>query len=192
MVVNQPDVAITPAVLEACRRGDRDAFRLVYEVHKDRVYSMALYFFHGDVATASDVTQQVFLRLMDSIGQFNGQSQFSTWLHRFVVNACVDRGRSLRRQGDSVDHAVLDEVPVPPGHDEALERQELARSIQAALGELSPKIRMAIVLRYFDDLSDADIAKALGCSMGTVASRLSRGHEILAARLGSLIGKGAR
>lgn len=192
MVVNRPDTVVTPEVLERCRRGDRDAFRLVYEAYKDKVYSMALYFFRGDPATAADVTQQVFLRLMDKIGQFKGQSDFATWLHRFVVNACVDRARSAGRGAETVEPAVLEAVAVPPSHEDDLDRRELARSIQGALADLSPKIRMAIVLRYFEDLSYADMASALNCSMGTVASRLSRGHEILARRLGALMRRDAR
>ena len=58
------DPEISADIIESCRQGDRDAFRVVYEAHKDRVYSIALYFFHGDAQTASDVTQQVFLNLM--------------------------------------------------------------------------------------------------------------------------------
>ena len=77
-------------IIESCRLGDRDAFRALYDLYKDRVYSIALYFFHGDPAAASDVTQQVFLKLMTSIHQFRGDAEFSTWLYRLVVNACVD------------------------------------------------------------------------------------------------------
>src|SRR5687767_16032666 len=93
MVVSQQEQEVTPATIEACRRGDREAFRVLYEAYKDKVYSMALYFFHGDAATAADITQHVFLKLLGSIGQFRGESGFSTWLYRFVVNACVDRTR---------------------------------------------------------------------------------------------------
>ena len=86
-------MGVAPEIIAACRRGDREAFRVLYEAYKDRVYSMTLYFFHGDAATAADVTQQVFLKLLQSIAQFRGDSDFSTWLYRFVVNACVDRTR---------------------------------------------------------------------------------------------------
>jgi RNA polymerase sigma-70 factor, ECF subfamily len=192
MVVTQKDQSVTPAVLEACRRGDRDAFLLVYETYKDTVYSMALYFFRGDTATAADITQQVFLRLMSNIGQFKGQSGFSTWLHRMVANACVDRTRGTWRRAMPVDPAVLDRRAVEPGHDLELEQRERARVIQAALAGLTPKIRMAIVLRYFDDLSYGEMATVLNCSIGTVASRLSKGHAILSRRLAALGGKGDR
>ena len=61
MVVSQKEEEVTPAVIEACRQGDREAFRMLYEAYSDKVYSMALYFFHGDAAMAADVTQHVFL-----------------------------------------------------------------------------------------------------------------------------------
>src|ERR1041385_8333445 len=88
---------IDDRTVEGCRRGDQEAFRLLFEAHRDRVYSIALCFFDGNEATAKDVTQEVFLKLMTTIGRFQNRSQFSTWLYRVVRNACLDRRRSLRR-----------------------------------------------------------------------------------------------
>src|SRR3989442_11591042 len=88
---------IDDRTLEACQRGDPEAFRLLFEAHKDRVYSIALCFFDGDEAAAKDITQEVFLKLMTFISQFQNRSEFSTWLHRIVTNACLDRKRALRR-----------------------------------------------------------------------------------------------
>lgn len=183
MVVSPKEQLVTPAVIDACRRGDRDAFRVLYEAHKDHVYSMALYFFHGDTATAADVTQQVFLKLIDRIRQFEGQADFSTWLYRLVANACVDRTRSGWRRMTMTDPVVFDQQPALSSHEDDFARSEIAGSVKAAVSALNPKIRMAIVLRYFKGLSYAEMATALNCSMGTVASRLSRGHEILAREL---------
>jgi RNA polymerase sigma-70 factor, ECF subfamily len=184
VTAQEPDV--TPGLIEACRRGDRDAFRLLYEGHKDRVYSIALYFFHGDRATAADVTQHVFLKLLDTIGQFRGDSAFSTWLYRFVVNACVDRTRTAGARARTVDAAVLDSIAGPAPQEEALASKETARAVQAAISALTPKVRIAILLRYFDELSYEEMAAALKCSIGTVASRLNRGHAILARSLAPL------
>ena len=71
-MVDLSDRQIGAEIVAACRSGDRDAFRVVYDLYKDRVYSIALYFFHGDPAAASDVTQQIFLKLMTSMSQFRG------------------------------------------------------------------------------------------------------------------------
>jgi RNA polymerase sigma-70 factor (ECF subfamily) len=186
VVVSQQEQELTLATIEACRRGDRDAFRVLYEAYKDKVYSMALYFFHGDAATAADVTQHVFLKLMGNIGQFRGESGFSTWLYRFVANACVDRTRTGGARAPMVDPAVLDDLPAAGSPEDDFARAQIAISVQSAVSTLAPKIRMAVLLRYFEDLSYAEMAAVLKCSIGTVASRLSRGHEILAQTLAPL------
>jgi RNA polymerase sigma-70 factor (ECF subfamily) len=187
VVASRKEQEVTPAVIDACRRGDREAFGLLYEAYKDRVYSVALYFFRGDAAAAADVTQQVFLKLMDTIGQFKGHADFSTWLYRFVVNACVDRTRSAWRHLTPTEPAALDRHPGSSSPELELATRERARAVQTALAGLTPPVRMAILLRYFEDLSYAEMAKALNCSPGTVASRLSRGHELLARKLAHLV-----
>jgi RNA polymerase sigma-70 factor, ECF subfamily len=184
LVISRKEQDVTPAVIDACRQGDREAFRVLYEAYKDKVYSMALYFFHGDAAMAADVTQQVFLKLMGTIGQFRGESGFSTWLYRFVVNACLDTTRSRGARARMTDPAVLEKLPVEGSQEEAFANAQIARSVRVAVSSLAPKLRIAILLRYFEDLSYAEMADVLKCSIGTVASRLSRGHEILARALG--------
>jgi RNA polymerase sigma-70 factor (ECF subfamily) len=186
-VVDLSDRQIGAEIVAACRSGDRDAFRVVYDLYKDRVYSIALYFFHGDPAAASDVTQQIFLKLMTSMGQFRGDAEFSTWLYRLVVNACLDAAR--RRKSDAVvsDRSCLEAFAAPGSQEDDYSRAQMASSVRAAVSALPPKFRMAVLLRYFEDLSYEQMAKALHCSMGTVASRLSRGHRMLAERLKGLI-----
>src|SRR5499427_9981604 len=83
--------------IAACQRGDRAALRVLFEVYKDRVYSIAIYSLSGDEMGAADVTQQVFLKLMTRINQFRGDSEFATWLYRLVINTCHDEYRKRRR-----------------------------------------------------------------------------------------------
>ncbi|HKT80017.1 MAG TPA: sigma-70 family RNA polymerase sigma factor [Vicinamibacterales bacterium] len=173
-------------ILESCRRGDRDAFRALYEAYKDRVYSIALYFFHGDAAAAADVTQQVFMKLLTGISQFRGNASFSTWLYRLVVNACVDDVRRGRARAIVTDPEVLDALPAAGSHEERYLRGRTAASVQEAVSSLPAKYRIAVLLRYFDDLSYDEMAETLGCSIGTVSSRLSRAHRLLAHRLAAL------
>ncbi len=113
MVAHLSDREISAAIIESCRLGDRDAFRALYDIHKDKVYSISLYFFHGDQAMASDVTQQVFLKLMTGIAQFRGDAEFSTWLYRLVVNACMD---AARRQ--KPDAAISEAFAAPDSQEE--------------------------------------------------------------------------
>jgi RNA polymerase sigma-70 factor (ECF subfamily) len=176
---------LSPEILDACRRGDRDAFRALYEAYKDRVYSIAFYFFQADADAAGEVTQHVFLKLMREIVRFRGDAAFSTWLYRLVVNACIDRSRGRRRDVIGEDPIALDTIAASPAlsHEEMFARREVATSVQHAIAALPPKLRAAILLRYFEDLSYSDMANALNCSIGTVASRLSRGHRLLAKKL---------
>jgi RNA polymerase sigma-70 factor (ECF subfamily) len=185
-VVDLSDGQIGVEIVAACRSGDRDAFRALYDFYKGRVYSIALFFFHGDEAAASDVTQQVFLKLMTSIGQFRGDAQFSTWLYRLVVNACTDAARIRKSNAALADRPALEAFAGPGSQEEDYARAQMANSVRAAVSALPPKFRIAVLLRYFEDLSYEQMAAALDCSMGTVASRLSRGHKILAERLRGL------
>src|ERR671919_2701827 len=88
---------INGQVIEACQQGDRAAFQLLFETYKDKVFSIAVYSSGGDRAVADDVTQQIFLKLFTAIRQFRGDSEFTTWLYRLVVNACLDERRRRRR-----------------------------------------------------------------------------------------------
>jgi RNA polymerase sigma-70 factor (ECF subfamily) len=174
------------SLVESCQRGDREAFRALFEKYKDRVYTVALYFFGGDEAAASDITQQVFLKLFTRIAQFRRESEFSTWLYRLTTNACIDEQRQRRRL-NQLGEVATHMLPRARGFaEERLMRREVSDAVQEAIAALKPKLRIAILLKYFDELSYAEIAAALGCSQGTVASRINRGHKILARRLGHL------
>ena len=172
------------SVIDGCRRGDVESQRLLFEAYKDRVYSIAFHF-TGNEATAKDVTQQVFVKLMTNMHQYRTGASFSTWLYRLVANACVDEYRKHRHFAPFDDDAGA-AIPAPGRADDALNERETAEAVRRAVGELAPKLRIAVLLRYFDDLSYEEIGEALGVSTGTVASRLSRGHRILARRLGPL------
>jgi len=174
-------------VIAACRRGDPDAFRLLFETYKDRVYSIALRY-SGDATTAMDIAQDTFLKLLSCIGEFRGEANFETWLFRLVVNRCLDhhrRGRRwipmvadlinlVRTSGETVLHELL--------------RTEFESSVQEVVGTLVPEQRIVVVLRYTEGLSYEQIGEILGCSTGTVGSRLNRAHKVLERRLSHLRG----
>lgn len=172
-------------VIARCQQGDRDALRTLFEAYKDRVYSIAMYSLGGDEQLASDVTQQVFIKLMTRIGQFRGDSEFATWLYRLVVNTCRDELRKQRRWVPLADSACMT-ATVKQSQTGEYASKELAREVQRALGELKPKLRWPLLLRYVEGLSYEEIGKVLRCSKGTVASRLNRGHSALSRKLGHL------
>jgi RNA polymerase sigma-70 factor (ECF subfamily) len=191
-------------LIEACQKGEREAFRSLFETYKDRVWSIALHF-SRDEASALDITQQVFLKLFTCISQFRHDAAFETWLYRLVVNVCLDERRSRRRfislsgggsSGDGDDRHNEAGLFGLPDRDRSQKteqedrqlRLEISDVVQAAVRELRPKLRIAILLKYFEGLSYEEMARVLGCSTGTVASRLNRGHKELARRLAHLRG----
>jgi RNA polymerase sigma-70 factor (ECF subfamily) len=176
------------SVIEACKLGDRDAFRQLFERHKDRVYSVAFYFFGGDEATAGDVVQQVFLKLFTRINQFQGESEFTTWLYRLTTNACIDEQRKRRRFLQFGEGVEVKEPRSSFTNEDMLVRAEVAESVKRAVAALKPKLRVVMLLKYFEEMSYEEIAAVLGLSKGTVASRLNRGHKILARKLAPLRG----
>jgi RNA polymerase sigma-70 factor (ECF subfamily) len=173
-------------VIEACQQGDRAAFQLLFETYKDRVFSIAVYSSGGDRAVADDVTQQIFLKLFTAIRQFRGESEFTTWLYRLVVNACLDERRRRRRLLPWGDTVAMSNPSEKKPQEKQYARLEVAEAVRAAIGELKPKFRLPILLKYVEGLSYEEIAAVMGCSKGTVASRLNRGHSQLAKRLSHL------
>src|SRR6266498_611789 len=83
-------------LVEACKRGDRESFRVLFERHKGRVYSIALRY-SGDPAIAMDIAQDTFLKLFSGIREFRAESSLESWLYRLVVNSCLDHKRKVRR-----------------------------------------------------------------------------------------------
>ena len=170
-------------VIEACQQGDRAAFQLLFETYKDKVFSIAVYSSGGDRAVADDVTQQIFLKLFTAIRQFRGDSEFTTWLYRLVVNACLDEKRRRRRLLPWGETVAMRNPSEKKPQETQYARLEVAEAVREAIGELKPKFRLPILLKYIEGLSYEEIASVMGCSKGTVASRLNRGHSQLAKRL---------
>lgn len=161
------------SVVDACRRGDREAVAALFETCKDRVYSLALHL-TGDPAEAGDVTQDVFLRLLRNIDQYRGDARFTTWLYRVVVNVFLDRRKS-RRRWVALDEAALASRASPePTPEASLIHAQAHDRVARTVAALPVALRLPLVLRYGPGLSYAQIAETLGVREGTVASRLSR------------------
>lgn len=164
-----------------CRLGDRDAFRALFEAHQDKIYSIALRF-SGNQALAMDIAQDTFLKLFSSLSDFRGDAAFSTWVYRLVVNSCLDHKRRSWRMMPMADE-VIAVLRAPGDALHALLHSEMQGRVQGAIEKLPADQRIVVVLRYTEGLSYEEIAEVLGCSLGTVASRLNRAHKVLERRL---------
>lgn len=178
-------------LVEACRRGERDAFRALFENYKDKVFSIA-FRFAGNEAAAMDIAQDTFVKLFSCIRDFRGDSKFDTWIYRLVVNSCMDHRRRASRLLP-LGGLFLQNLRDSRDCLSDLMRSEMGARVQAAVERLSPDLRIVVVLRYTEGMAYDEIAEVLSCSAGTVASRLNRAHKALERRLSHLVnGKGER
>ncbi len=172
------------ALLAAHVAGDPDAFGRLVALHRERLWAVALRTL-GDREEAADALQDALLSAYRAAATYRGQSRVTTWLHRIVVNACLDRVR--RRQARPT-------VPLPEGDAarelahprDPLDERETALVVEQALATLADEQRLAIVLVDLQGLSVAEAAEVLGVAEGTVKSRCSRGRARLALSLGHL------
>jgi RNA polymerase sigma-70 factor (ECF subfamily) len=179
------------ALVQQCAAGDEDACARLVTDHQRMVYQLALHLL-GDSQEALDLSQEVFLRVFRTLGQFRGQSTLRTWIYRIVVNQASNRQRWWRRRHRSQqvnleEHArtngELPDVRTFAQPDTQLQQQEVAGRVWSALDELPFDQRAAIVLREIDGLSYEEIATSLGVAVGTVKSRLARARQNLRAVL---------
>lgn len=174
-------------LLNECRKGNREAFESLYLLHQKKVFSIALNFFGGDYDKAQDITQQVFLKLFTKFSEFRGESELTTWIYRITVNSCLDEHRKTSRFFNLSDFLGLPDKRIKP--DKKIQKEQISDEVQRVLGTLKPKFRLPLLLKYVEDLSYEEISKVLECSIGTVSSRLNRGHKMLASKLGHLKGQ---
>lgn len=159
-------------VISRCQAGEREAQKLLYDEHHQRVFRLAIRMVGRQ--DADDVLQQVFLQTFRGIRQFSGRASFATWLYRLTINECLQFRRRERRAtcemlaDDPADNAR------PCAVDD--EQQEL---LEKALARLDPELRALFLLREVDRLSYAEIAKALAIPAGTAGSRLNRARRQL-------------
>lgn len=165
------------AWIRGAKRGSVADLEALFRHHWPRAYRAAYLVVH-DSAAAEDIAQEAFLAALRTLDRFDRRRPFGPWLHRIVVNRAIDwsRARSLRRESGE---SALGVVAAP-----AVSDNPHAQTLAAALSELSPEHRAVIVLRHLLEYTPGEIAEVLGLPRGTVNSRLRRGLDELAKRLG--------
>lgn len=179
----------------AARKGNRDAFRTLFERYHRRAYALAFGVVrHQD--DALDVVQDAFIKAHKYLDKFEGNSSFYTWLYRIVMNLAIDHLRKHRR----VKPVELDETKLDEGGDDALlprilggnpgralMDKEIRGRIDSALDELSENHRAVLVMRELEGLSYEEMAQAMNCSKGTIMSRLFHARKNMQRRLLDLV-----
>ncbi len=180
-------------LIRQAQQGDAEALTQLVQSQQHYVYSIAMSVLKNP-EDAADLTQEAFIRLFRSLPQYHGDSRFTTWLYRLVVNMGRDE---LRRRGRQVpvlvpdDDQELDPLSTVSDSDrwsdpqQALDTQEMRGQVRQALEQLEEHYRLVLTLYYFEDMKYTDIAEVLDIPLNTVKSYIRRGKERLATLLTS-------
>ena len=167
----ESDVALAAA-------GDASAFERLYRTHVARIYSLTRRMLGNH--EADEVTQDIFVRTWQKLGQFRGESAFSTWLHRLAVNVVIERRRTfaINRERMTDDATALDFVAVAPA------RSDLAVDFEHAIEQLPAGAREILVLHDVEGYKHREIAAMLGIATGTSKRQLHRARMLMRRYLG--------
>jgi RNA polymerase sigma-70 factor (ECF subfamily) len=185
--------ATDEVLVKAAQKGDMAAFEELVARHRDKIYARAFSMLRNE-DDAIDLSQEAWVKGWQRLHQFQGDASFATWMTRIVINLCLDQLRKNKRiKSESIDEmneetgGVERQMPViTPNPTEGLERGELRQRIDKALGQLSYEHRTVLILHEFEELEYKLIAKKMGCSIGTVMSRLFYARRKMAALLAGL------
>jgi len=179
-------------LLQKARGGDNKAFEEIFHLYERRIYNL-IYQMIGNADQAADLTQDVFLRVLKGLKDLRVDEAFNSWIYRVAVNMCRDHIRRVRpvridsldqgRSQDDEDGGTI-EIPDWSGNPENLvELDEMQGAVRRAVAALPEHYRSVVVLYHLQGKAVAEIASILGCRIGTVKSRLSRGRDELKRRL---------
>ncbi len=189
VLVDDPDQGL----VQRWQKGDEAAFEELITRHERRVYRL-LYRMMGSKEDAEDLTQETFLSLHRYGHRFRAEARFSTFVYRVAANAALNRRRSLGRGRARVEklkhrQAAGDDLPSSPRDPEDSRLgAELSGHVREALDQLSPSLRMPVILYDIEGLAYGEIAKVLGIAEGTVKSRIHRARRALRDQLKRLLG----
>ncbi len=165
------------------REGDLEAFEQLVLRHQTEAWRVA-YHYTGDATEAEDLAQKAFLKVLDAAPRYKATATFRTYFFRILTRLCIDHGRKKRPILTETLPDLADASPSPSQQAGQAEREIL---IQTALDALPADYRMAVVLRYFEGLSGAEMAAAMGRSVKAVERLLSRAKSILKPHLKKLL-----
>ncbi len=167
-------------LIHRARKGSQEAFRVLVERHMKHAYNVA-FGFVGNHEDAADVAQDAFFRAHRALTSFRGDAEFSTWIHRIVMNLAINRSKQNRTRGERevrADDAVMAGAAGGDAHGE-----DMSEHVERALHELPTLQRAVVILRHIDGLSTKQVSRILQCSEGTVKTHLFRGLKKLRTKL---------
>jgi len=174
------------ALVTAAQGGDRQALDRLLRHHYDRIHAVCRRI-TGNDADAADATQEALIAIVRGLPRFDGRSKVGTWMYRVATNATLDELRRRRWRPVAVDDStgIFDHHPIGEGGEIQLDSVIDREVLEVAIASLPDEFRIPVVLRDVADLDYSEIAEALSIPLGTVKSRIARGRQQLAERLGN-------
>ena len=187
--MNRQDPVPDEALIRAVKKGDRNAAAWLYNRHVDRVHRIC-YRIVLDPSQVPDCVQEVWLKVFRKLGRFHCDRSFAAWLNTVTANTAIDYYRKWVRHSNHINSggihpgtAATDENP----GDRQLDSAHIQQRIREALEKISVNQRTAFVLRYYEEMSIAEIAQTIGCSEGAVRTHIRRSLFALRAKLAGKI-----
>ena len=167
-------------LVSLAQKGDHAAFEELVRRYRNDVFALSYHYLH-DREEAWDISQEVFIKAHRGLGRFRGEASIKTWLLRITANRCKDyfKKRRLRTVALEDRNGAQDAPARDVGPEREASARELGDAINAALAALSEKHRTAFVLREYEDMSYDEMSGVMGCSVGTVMSRLHHARKKL-------------
>jgi RNA polymerase sigma-70 factor (ECF subfamily) len=166
------------------QHGDEEAFANLVETYQTPVYNLC-YRMLGEAAAAEDAAQETFLKVYQNLGRYDRERPFPTWLLSIAAHHCIDKLRRRRFSSISIDEDEEGQTELPdrsaPDPEAETERKQEKGRLQRLLQSLDPTDRAAVVMRYWNDCSEDEIARTLHLTVPAVKSRLHRARRALAA-----------
>ncbi|MDD4053185.1 MAG: RNA polymerase sigma factor [candidate division Zixibacteria bacterium] len=166
-------------ILTKCRNGDREAWNMLINAYSKSVYNIALNFF-AERDIASDVTQEIFIKLYHNLEKYREEKSFTSWIFAISRNYCIDYWRKNKKymaNSQELDENISSGQMTP---EENLSRESEIELLRKKISQLEPDLRLILILRDIHDLSYQEIADRFSIPEGTVKSRINRARLKLA------------
>lgn len=188
-------VNVDISIIRKCKKKDKNAFMELFKGYEKYLYKLC-YSYVQNEQDALDIMQEIYIKIFRNIVKFNEKMPFHPWFRRVAVNTCINFKRAIKYNTVSINedkensHSLEEQLSSGNDVEKYIEQQDLSNIIKTQLTLLSPKHRMVILLRYFEDLSYEEIATVLDMPIGTVKTNLFRARNLLKNKLSDIMVEG--
>lgn len=178
---------IDKSILQRCKKNDKHAFAELFKFYQNYLFKLCFSYVQNEQITL-DLMQEIYIKLYKNIDKYDEKYPFHPWIRRVAVNTCINEKRknsfvTVPLSSGQEDFAIEDQLAAEEDIQQEVEKHEMARIIKQHISCLPEKLRMVVVLRYYEDLSYEEISELMKIPLGTVKTDLHRAKKALKERL---------